>query len=160
MKIKETRSLRRWDLIALLVLLLGSLSWLLVREIGAAFTRDMVLMLCSLGILVLTGMIYYLLILRVRVTFKSDEIKLRMMPMGLVKRKIKWSDVESYEITAAPKRSRFENWLHTLSGFYDLIPDDGPVGLRLRLKNGEEVFIGCVEIDQVQGFLEKTERRM
>jgi hypothetical protein len=78
-----------------------------------------------------------------------------MMPIGTIKRKIKWEDVVESNIIETPKESRLAEWSHQLASLEHVVSGRTPVSLHLRLKNNEEITIGCNNPDELQHFLHR-----
>ncbi|MEO6132196.1 MAG: hypothetical protein ABIQ02_10135, partial [Saprospiraceae bacterium] len=97
----------------------------------------------ALVILVLSGLFYYFNSLRLLARYNEKNIKLSMLPVGTVKRKIKWEDVATSEIVELPSESKFHEWNYLFSGLTSVTPRTGNTCLQLTMKNKEEINIGC-----------------
>src|SRR5689334_11215489 len=109
-KYKETQHLRQWDLMVLLGLLIifGVIG--LVQFMMTTQPNRNLLLIMSLGILILSGLFYYFNSIRLIARYNEKTIKLSMLPVGTVKRKIKWEDVATSEIVELPSESRLQEW--------------------------------------------------
>jgi hypothetical protein len=155
-KYKETQRLRQWDILASIgiLIVLGIIS--LIQILKSTEPNRNVLLITSLGILVLSGLLYYFNSMRLIARYNEKNIKLRMQPVGTVKRKIKWEDVASSEIVDLPKESKW-NELNTLFSSFNNVPTRyGNTCLHLTLKNNEEINIGCSDPKQLEKFVQNV----
>jgi hypothetical protein len=158
-KYKEEQRLRQWDFLALIgVMILGGLITLIQVVVNGNPNRNLLLFI-ALGILVLSGLFYYVNSVRLITKYNEKTIKLSMMPVGTVKRKIKWEDVATSEIVESPKESKLTEWSNQLASLDKVVSGKTDTCLHLKMKNNEEIIIGCtnpVELqeffDQVKGF--------
>ena len=152
-KYTETQRLRRWDLMALLagLMLVGVVS--LIQVLMNGQPNKNLLLIMSLGVLILSGMLYYLNNLRVIARYNEKNIKLSMSPVGTMNRKIKWKDVLKSEIIDSPRPSRLEQWNNILSSFTTPVTLRGNKCLHLRLKNNEVIDIGCNNPQELEKFV-------
>ena len=159
MKYKETQHLRQWDLLALIAgfIVIGVIG--LVQVIMAGQPNKNLLLVLSLTILVLSGLFYYFNTIRVKARYNEKNIKLSMLPVGTVKRKIKWEDVQSSEIVELPPSSKFDKWNSLFSSLNGVITRNGNTCLHLTLKNNETIDIGCSNPKELQQFVEAVRGR-
>jgi hypothetical protein len=108
----------------------------------------------SLGILILSGLFYYLNSIRLIARYNEKNIKLSMLPVGTVKRKIKWADVAESQIVDMPRTTRWNEWNAMLCSLTSVITYRRNKCLHLRLKNNEVVDIGCNNPKELQKFVE------
>lgn len=152
MKYKETQHLRQWDLLIVIgALIMVGVTILAQMIINGQPNRNL-LLVTSLSILILSGLFYYIHSLKIIARYNEKNIKVRMLPIGTEKRKIKWSDVVESEIVELPKFSKIDNLYNLLSSFSGVITRSGETCLHLKLKNNEEINIGCAnrqELEQI-----------
>ena len=110
----------------------------------------------ALGILILSGVLYYLYSIKLIARYNEKNIKLSMLPVGTVKRKIKWEDVVESEIVELPRASRLAEWNDQLSSFTNVITRRGNTCLHLRLKNNEVIDIGCSNPQELKQFVQNV----
>ena len=108
MKYKETQHLRQWDLLIVIGALIMVGVTILVQMIISGQPNRNLLLVTSLSILILSGLFYYIHSLKIIARYNEKNIKVRMLPIGTEKRKIKWSDVVESEIVELPKFSKID----------------------------------------------------
>lgn len=143
LRYEESHRIGQWDLLAVLGAL--TLAGILVtgQLLLTGHTDPRYLLPLALTILVLSGLMYYLYHLRLVARYSEKSIKLSMMPVGTVTRKIRWDDVVKTEIVITPRGSRVNQWANQLSGLGSVVTPAAPASLHLRLRNNEEITIGC-----------------
>ena len=155
-KYKETQHLRQWDLMVLLgtLILVGVIT--LIQILMNGQPNKNLLLLMSLAILVLSGLFYYLNSMKLIARYTEKSIKLSMLPIGTVKRKIKWEDVVESEIVELPKASKWDEWNAVLAGLTSVTSRRGNTCLHLKLKNNEVINIGCADRKQLEQFVKNV----
>ena len=157
-KYKEEQRLRQWDfLIVLGVMIVAGLITLIVQVSSGNPSRNLLLFM-ALGILVLSGLFYYVNTVRMIAKYNEKTIKLSMMPVGTVKRKIKWEDVVTSEIIESPKESKLTEWTNQIASLDKVVSGNTDSCLHLKLKNNEEVIIGCANPEQLQAFVTEIKK--
>lgn len=157
-KYKETQRLRQWDLMALIGgLILGGVLLLIQVMINGQPNKNLLLVI-SLGILILSGLFYYFNTIRLIARYNEKNIKLSMQPVGTVKRKIKWEDVVATEIVELPKASKLDSWNNLFSSLSGVMTRSGDTCLHLKLKNNEEINIGCADRKQLEAFVKQMKQ--
>jgi len=155
-KYKEEQRLRRWDILAVIgVMILGGLVTLIQVVVNGNPSRNL-LLFTALGILILSGLFYYLNTVRLIAKYTDKSIKLSMMPVGTVKRKIRWSDVLESEIVESPKESRLTEWTNQIASFDKVVSGKTDTCLHLKLKNNEEISIGCNNPAELKEFVQQV----
>jgi hypothetical protein len=155
-KYQEIQRLRQWDFLALIggLILVGLIA--LIQQVLSREPNRNLLLFISLGILVLSGLFYYLNELRLIAKYSEKSIKLSMMPVGTVKRKIKWADVVESEILEAPRESKLLEWSHQIASLEKVVSGKTDSILHLKLKNNEEINIGCVNPAELKNFVQEV----
>lgn len=153
-KYKETQHLRQWDLMILIggLIVLGIVS--LVQVLLNGQPNRSLLLIMSLGILVLSGLFYYLNMIKLIARYNEKNIKLSMLPIGTVKRKIKWEDVAETTIVELPQPSTLHAWNNLFSSLTNVITRNGNTCLHLKMKNNEVINIGCADRKQLEQFVQ------
>jgi hypothetical protein len=153
LKYKETHHLRQWDLMLVIgiLILIGVVA--LTQIVMSANPNENVLLITALSILILSGLFYYFHSIRLITRYNQKNIKLQMLPVGTVKRKIKWEDVVQSEIVELPKQSKFDAWNSLFTSLTDVTTRSGRTCLHLKLKNNEEINIGCADRKQLEAFV-------
>jgi hypothetical protein len=154
LKYKETQRLRQWDLMALIGIVIVSGVFALIQVLLNGPANRNILLLMALGILILSGVFYYLNSIQLIAKYNKKSIKLSMMPVGTVKRKIKWEDVITSEIVELPRESRWTIWNAQLTSLDKLVSNQGSICLHLKLKNNEEINIGCSNPQELKDFVD------
>jgi len=113
------------------------------------------LLFMALGILILSGLFYYVNTVRLIAKYNEKSIKLSMMPVGTVKRKIKWEDVLSSEIVESPKESKLTEWSNQLASLDKVVYGKTNACLHLKMKNNEEITIGCNNPAELKDFVDQ-----
>ena len=159
LKYKETQRLRQWDLMLIIgaLILMGVV--VLTQILSAGNPNRNVVLIVSLSILLLSGLFYYFNSVRVITRYNQKNIKLQMFPVGTVKRKIKWEDVVATEIVELPKPSKLAAWNNLFSSLTDIATRSGSTCLYLKLKNNEEINIGCADRKQLEAFVNKMKQQ-
>jgi hypothetical protein len=155
-KYKEEQRLRQWDFLIILggMIVVGLIT--LIVQVSSANPSRNLLLFMALGILVLSGLFYYVNTVRMIAKYNEKSIKLSMMPVGTVKRKIKWSDVLESEIMDSPKESKLTEWSNQLASLDKVVSGKTDACLHLKLKNNEEVNIGCSNPEELQEFVRQV----
>jgi hypothetical protein len=156
LKYTETLRLRKWDLMACIGILIvvGVIALIQVVLIGSMHRN--VLLLMALGILLLSGVFYYLYELRFISRYNEKSIKLSMMPAGTITRKIKWEEVAETEFVSKPRESRWSEWNSQLTSLDNLDCGTTETCLHLKLKNNEEISISCSNPEELHAFVEQV----
>ena len=153
-KYRDEQRLRQWDLLAIIGLMIVAGMISLIQVVRAGQPNQNLLLVMALGILVLSGLFYYLNSLRLIAKYNEKCIKLSMMPVGTVKRKIKWEDVVESEIVDAPKESKIHEWTNQLASLDKVVSGKTDSCLHLRLKNNEEILIRCSNPQELKEFVD------
>ncbi len=155
LKYRDEQRLRQWDLMIVIgALIVGCFAALVQLLLNGEPSRNLLLIL-SLSILTLSGILYYLYHIRLIARYSEKSIKLSMMPVGTVKRKIKWEDVVESEIIETPRDSRWNEWNTQLASLDRVVTKHGSTCLHLKLKNNEEVLISCSNPEELKEFVDQ-----
>jgi hypothetical protein len=154
-KYKEEQRLRQWDFLAVVgVMIVAGLITLIQLVINGHPSRNLLLFM-ALAILVLSGLFYYVNTVRLITKYNEKTIKLSMMPVGTVKRKIRWEDVVESEIIESPKGSRLTDWSNQLASLDKVVSGKTETCLHLKMKNNEEITIGCTNPAELKDFVDQ-----
>jgi hypothetical protein len=155
-KYKEEQRLRRWDFLMVIgAMIVAGLAVLIQQVISGNPNRNLLLFI-ALGILVLSGIFYYINTVRLIAKYNEKSIKLSMMPVGTVKRKIKWSDVLESEIVDSPKESMLTEWTNQLASLDKVVSGRTQTCLHLKMKNNEVITIGCSNPQELEEFVKQV----
>ncbi len=152
----EKQQFRAWDVLLLLGFLMVGLTYRFVEqnfwsETEAALTWGIYLVLViSMGFL-----LFYLWTLRMNVQMTHKHVKVQYFGWNTEKVKIKWKDVENCEVVNTNLLSQLNGYnIHFGSeNFYSLC---GRNGLLLTLKDGERVFVGCKNTEELKEVLKQV----
>ncbi|MEO5906173.1 MAG: hypothetical protein ABIQ11_05570 [Saprospiraceae bacterium] len=155
-KYKETQHLRQWDLMAIIgcLIVLGVIA--LIQILANGQPNKNLLLLMSLVILILSGVLYYFNSIRLIARYNEKNIKLSMLPIGTEKRKIKWEDVAETHIVVLPEPTKLDSWTNLFSSLSNVMTRSGNTCLHLKLKNNEEINIGCTNRKQMEEFVQNV----
>jgi hypothetical protein len=155
-KYKETQRLRQWDLMVLMALLIIFGITGLIQVLKSSEPNRNLILGLSLGILIMSGLFYYFNSIRVIARYNEKNIKLSMLPVGTVKRKIKWEDVATSEIVELPSESKLHEWNSLFSSLTKVTSRHGNTCLHLTMKDNEEINIGCSNPKQLEQFVQNV----
>lgn len=155
----DEQRLRQWDLLIVIGGLIVTGIIALISTLLSGTPNRNVLLIMALSILILSGVFYYLNSLRLIAKYSEKSIKLSMMPVGSVKRKIKWDDVLEFKIVDSPKESKLTEWSNQLASLEQVVSGNTATCLHLKLKNNEEINIGCTNPEELQQFVNQLKRQ-
>lgn len=159
LRYEESHRIGKWDLMALMTAVAVAGLLAMAQLLRSGHTERSILLPLALGILVLAGIVYYLYTLRLVARYTDKNIKLSMMPVGTVKRKIKWADVLETEIVTTPRASKVTQWASQLSGLSSVVTPTTGACLLLTLKNNEQVTIGCQDPEALQQIVDQVRNK-
>jgi hypothetical protein len=160
LRYEESHRIGKWDLMALMTAVAVAGLLVMAQMLRSGHTERSILLPLALAIQVLAGVVYYLYTLRLVARYTDKNIKLCMMPVGTVKRKIKWDDVLETEIVAAPRESKVNQWASQLSGLSTVVTPSTEACLHLKLKNNEEITIGCQDPEALQQIVDRIRNKV
>lgn len=148
---KEEQRFRCWDLIGALLLLGAAALFRLTQVIwnGYALSSSQVLA----GLLVLFVISLCLLyFFKARMATKIDErgIRFKFFPWHFRKRQIGWDEIDSYQWEDLPFSAALSGWGVNYGTFEQVFSLSGRHGIHLKLKNGEELFIGTAHLQEMR----------
>lgn len=156
LKFKETQRYRHWEVIALLAILtLGTAARLVVTALSGASGNDNNFFL---GAFLLAGLLITLIyFLKVKMKVKVDDkgVKYSIYPWQNSKRKIKWEDVQNFEIVELPEQAALSGWTVQYGSRTRGWNMGNHRGLRIDLRNGEEYFLSIENLDDLEDILDK-----
>ncbi len=153
-KYKETQRLHQWDMMAIIGVLLVSGFFAFFQVIFTHQPNRNLLILIGLGIMVLSGVFLYLHALRWVAKYNEKGITITLMPVGKVKQKIRWEDVVSSEIVECGSSSGWQIPVASFSGGAAVFSAKTNMMLRLRLRDDQEITLGCSHPEQLQPFID------
>jgi len=106
----------------------------------------------------LIGGIWY--INRIKMTMRINEknLKLKYGPLKFDQCKIKWKSVDDIELIRLPRFYKWRGWdVHYSSGnkWYNL---NGKAVIKLTLKDGQTILVGCNELETLEEVLQQFEK--
>ncbi len=156
LKFKETQRYRHWEVIALLAILsLGTAVRLVVTTVSgeAASNGNLFLGIFLLASLVLT--LAYFLKVRMKVKVDKKGVKYSIYPWQNSKQKIRWEEVENFEIVELPEQAALSGWSVQYGSRTRGWNMGKNRGLRLDLRNGEHYFLSIENLDDLEDILDE-----
>jgi len=153
LRYEESHRLGKWDLMAVIAALIVFGVYALIELLQTGQPDQRILMPLGIGILLLAGIFYYLNSLRLVARYNEKSIKLSLMPVGTVKRKIKWDDVVVSEIVDTSAVGAMDQ------ARYPAVAPNTPSCLHLKLKNDEDIHIGCQNPEVLKHFVEQVKEQ-
>lgn len=155
-KFKETQRYRHWEVIALLAILtLGTAVRLTYTAIAGGQGTLSNLTLGAFLLVSLLIALVYLLKVKMKIKVNRKGIKYSIYPWQNSKRKIRWEEVDQFQIVDLPEQAALSGWNvqygSTLRGW-----NMGKRrGIRIDLRNGEHYFLGVQNLDELEDTLEE-----
>lgn len=155
-KFKETQRYRHWEVIALLAILtLGTATRLVYTAVAGSQGQFSSL---TMGIFLLISLLVamiYLLKVKMKIKVSEKGIKYSISPWQNSKRKIRWEEVDQFEIVDLPEQAALSGWNvqygSTLRGWNM----GNRRGMRIDLNNGEHYFLGVRNLDELEDTLDE-----
>lgn len=104
----------------------------------------------------LGGLIWWLRSLRLKVSVSEKNIKYKLSPLHDKKRSVAWKDVEKCEIVKTPEIAQWSGGNISFNR-EKRISLTGRNGLALQTKEGENLFIGVKNVDELEKTLERID---
>lgn len=150
LEFKENQRFRQLDVLLLLSFLIIGLVYRLMtiesREIGDYFAY----LLC-LGLLGSAFVYFYNL--RLITVINKKGVRFQYFPWHYKKQKISWEDIEQMELVRTPLNTALNGWnVRFADNYYYSVC--GNRGLDICLKNGDRVFIGSQNTEELEKSLE------
>lgn len=152
---KEEQKYQRWELPLLISFLGAGLTYRFIEQQMAANSDNAMSVAAFAGILgLLMVILFYFRSLRLSVKMTNETISFRYHPWQEKKYKIKWSEVESYEIVKLSEAAQWNGWnIHY--GNEKVFTVNGKSGIHISTKTGEQYFIGSSDVDSLAKAVEK-----
>lgn len=142
-KFKEERRFRHWEFYALLgVIILGALYRIFEQFTFEATVSWSAITIYASIIIVSSLVIYLLSRVKLLTVVSKKGIKYQLFPFHLERKKIRWEDVEEYRLVELPGQARWSGWNIHFNSDQRSFGFGESTGLHIKLKNGENVFIG------------------
>lgn len=139
---KEKQSLKESGLFLLVTFFIMGIGYLgVVFLLKNQLNPYMVALTLTLIIIGYSFLISYMWKVKMKLTIREDGIFFKISPWHSVKQKIKWEDVETYEIMETSELSQWHggNIMFGLENFYSF---NGCNGLEIVTKQGDNFFFG------------------
>jgi hypothetical protein len=156
LKFKETQRYKHWEVIALLAILtLGTAIRLVVTTVSgeAGDNGNLFLGIFLLASLLLT--LGYFLKVKMKVKVDTKGVKYSIYPWQKSKQKIKWEEVENFEIIELPEQAALSGWSVQYGSRTRGWNMGKNRGLQLNLRNGERYFLSIENLDDLENILEE-----
>lgn len=153
---KETQRFSKSDILLLLGAFVLFGVFRIVQELVQVQPDYSRLTILTGGVLLFSGLIWYLRKLRLTARYNEKNIKLKLSPFGLRQRKIKWKDVIEARIIEYSPAFVWSGWNVHFDSWHKIFNLSGDSLLQLRLNSGEEISIGCCSREELETFLAKA----
>lgn len=151
---KEEQRFRRWEVFALLVVLMISASYHFVElYLSGVYESYFLTLQYALITVIIAGPLAYLLSIRLILKIDEEGIKYQYFPWHYRKHKIKWEEIEHFEFINTPVLAELSGWAVRLGTWERMFSVSGRTGLSLSLKNGEQLFIGTKHPEELKDAL-------
>ncbi|MCB0597095.1 MAG: hypothetical protein H6557_14985 [Lewinellaceae bacterium] len=152
---KEEQRFRRWEVFALLVLLLIGVSYHFIElHVSGIYDPSVLTLQYALIVLILTGSLAYLWSIRLILKIDKEGIHYQFFPLHYRKHKVKWEEIENLEFINTPVSSELSGWAVRLGTWERMFSVSGRTGMSLKLKNGKQLFIGTQHPDELKSALD------
>ncbi|MCB0557442.1 MAG: hypothetical protein H6573_10200 [Lewinellaceae bacterium] len=154
---KEEQRFRRWEVFALLALLMIGASYHFIDLYLSGGNDPLLLTLQYILIaLILTGTLAYLWSIRLILKIDKEGIQYQFFPLHYRKHKIKWEEIENIEFIDTPLSAELSGWAVRLGTWERMFSVSGRTGLSLILKNGQQLFLGTQHPGELKAALGRT----
>ena len=152
MKYKEEQKFRRSDVLLILLILIGGTAY---RFIDILFfdsrTNSSELLLASVLLIALSGILFFLLRLKLVTKVGKKGIQFQFSPLHRNNKKIRWKEVDDYKVVTLPFEKRI-SYNGTREAVYSF---NGRTGLELHLRDGRRLFLGSRDPEELAKAMEK-----
>lgn len=151
---KEEQRFRRWEVFALLVVLMISASYHFAElYLSGTYETGPLTLQYTLITIILAGTAAYLWSIRLILEIDKEGIRYQYFPRHYRKHKIKWEEIEQAEFIDTPVLAELSGWAVRLGTWERMFSVSGRTGLSLRLKNGQQLFIGTQHPEELKDAL-------
>ncbi len=153
---RENQKYKRWEIIGLLVFMIGGLAY---RFIDAQFISGTenapAVWNYIVPLLLLAAVLILILSIRLSIRITDKHISYQYFPLERKRHKIKWDNVADCNFVETPESAQWSGWNVNFSDekMYSIC---GRTGLRLKTKDGEEVFIGSRRLGKLKKAVKKV----
>lgn len=151
LKFKETQRYRHWEVIVLLAILTaGTAIRLVVTTFSGSSTGNNNFLLGIFLLVSLALILGYFLKVKMEVKVNRKGVKYSIYPWQTNKHKIKWEEVDSFEIVDLAEPAALSGWSVQYGSRMRGWNMGNHRGLRLYLHNGESYFLGIDNLDDLE----------
>lgn len=146
----EQQRYRKWDVLGLLTFFL---IYSVIRFVDGILTENSFLISISLLSFTISSVILiYLFSIRLILKIDDQKISFRYHPLHLKKYKIKWDEVEDYQIVHTPISAEYSGWAvrYARGDGEQMFSVSGRRGIWLQLKDGRRFFIGSKHLNELR----------
>lgn len=150
---KETQRFRDWGIILLLLFFIGGLLYRTfesIMEPGQVAASTYLLFVLMLAIV-----LGYFLSLRLFLKVDEKGIKYQFYPWHAGKHRIRWDEVRDCEVVNASRDAVSSGWTVSFEAEKRFSVTGRRAGLKLDLKNGEQIFLGTRQPEQLKNTLQQ-----
>ncbi len=158
-KFKEEKRFRHRAFYVLLGLIFLGASYRLVEQIVLAPVVSWGMVAAFTGMILVSALMIYLLSSVRFVTVVSKKgIKYQLYPLHFKRQKVKWDDIEEYKVVKLPRKDAWSGWNLYYSSDFNNYGFGEHKGLFVKLKNGENIFLGIEHEDELKKNIKKLAR--
>ena len=157
---KEEQRFRRWEVFALLAMLMIGASYHFIDlYLSGGYDLFLLTLQYALVAIILTGALAYLWSIRLVLKIDKESIQYQFFPLHYRKHKLKWEEIEHLEFIEMPVSAELSGWAVRLGTWERMFSVSGRTGLSLSLKNGQQLFIGTQHPEELKEALDRTNAR-
>ena len=153
---KEEQRFRRWEVFALLAMLMIGASYHFIDlYLSGGYDLFLLTLQYALVAIILTGALAYLWSIRLVLKIDKESIQYQFFPLHYRKHKLKWEEIEHLEFIEMPVSAELSGWAVRLGTWERMFSVSGRTGLSLSLKNGQQLFIGTQHPEELKAALDR-----
>ncbi len=158
-KFKEEKRFRHRAFYVLLGLIILGASYRLVEQFVLAPVVSWGMVAAFTGMIMVSALIIYLLSSVRFVTVVSKKgIKYQLYPLHFKRQKVKWDDIEEYKVVELPRKDAWSGWNLYYSSDFNNYGFGEHKGLFVKLKNGENIYLGIEHEAELKKNIKKLAR--
>ena len=153
---KEEQRFRRWEVFALLAMLMIGASYHFIDlYLSGGYDLFLLTLQYALVAIILTGALVYLWSIRLVLKIDKESIQYQFFFLHYRKHKLKWEEIEHLEFIEMPVSAELSGWAVRLGTWERMFSVSGRTGLSLSLKNGQQLFIGTQHPEELKAALDR-----
>ncbi|MGB1242591.1 MAG: hypothetical protein ACPG49_08720 [Chitinophagales bacterium] len=153
---EEKQTYTKSKVILLAVITLLTSAFFIQLAIQTPYDKTAVILGGLISVGYLAGITFYLWRLQLKTVINSKKIKFRYSPLHAKKQTIKTKEIEDYQVVKTPFLAKLSGWDVQFSTREQVYSLSGRTGLELRLKDGQQIFIGTQKPIVLKNALDKV----